>query len=261
MIRPRIIPCLLLRNGGLYKSVKFRDYIYIGDPLNAVRIFNDKGADELLIFDIDATVNSRSPDFDAIERLAGECFMPFCYGGGIQNLDHVRELMYRGAEKVSICSHAVKDPHFVQEAADMFGNQSVVVCIDIKKSLFGSYQVVTHNGRKRTNIDPVQFALEMESRGAGELIINNVNRDGVMTGYDVAFMKKISSCVGIPVIASGGAGSLNDIRNAFQYSGVSACSASSIFVFYGKHRAVLINYPYQDEIERVLNPLIESEIQ
>jgi imidazole glycerol-phosphate synthase subunit HisF len=249
MLITRVIPCLLLRNQGLVKTVKFKDPKYVGDPINAVRIFNDKEVDELLFLDISATNERKRPPLRVIGEIASECFMPLAYGGGIRTLDDIREIFTVGVEKVCINSYAVEDPSFVGKAADIFGSQSIVVSIDVKKSLLGRYEVFTHGGRSNTKIDPVTHAIEMEQRGAGELFLNSIDRDGTMQGYDIELIRKVASAVRIPVIACGGAGKLSDLTDAWKKGGASAVSAGSMFVFHGKHRAVLISYPGQEELK------------
>lgn len=251
MLMPRVIPCLLLKDQGLVKTVKFKDPKYIGDPINAVKIFNDKEVDELLFLDIRASVECKSPPLKILEEIASECFMPLAYGGGVRSLDDVRQIFAVGVEKVCINSYAVENPEFIRQAAEMFGSQSIVVSIDVKRNLFGKYEVYTHGGSRHTKIDPVEHARRMEQMGAGELFVNSIDRDGTQQGYDIELIRKISSAVAVPVIASGGAGRLEHFVEAVN-SGASAVAAGSMFVFHGKHRAVLISYPEQGELSRVL---------
>lgn len=252
MLMPRIIPCLLLRNKGLVKTIKFKDPKYVGDPINVIRIFNEKEVDELIFLDIEATTKSRLPPFAVIEEIASECFMPVCYGGGVNNIEDMRKIFNLGIEKISIGSYTIENPCFVKEAANIFGSQSIVVCIDVKKNIFGKYEVVINNGKKKTGLDPLSHALKMVEMGAGELLINSVDRDGTMAGYDFQLIKNIANNVNIPVIACGGAGNLNDIGDVINKAHASSGAAGSLFVFYGKHRAVLINFPTQEEINGVL---------
>jgi cyclase len=247
MVRIRIIPLLLLKNQGLVKTLKFKNPTYIGDPINAVRIFNDKEVDELVFLDITATVEQRPPPFDLIAKIASECFMPFCYGGGIYTLDHVTQLFSLGVEKVALNTIAARNAKFVREVAAIAGSQSVVVSIDVKKNLFGQYRVVTESGTRSTGRDPVEFAKEIEQAGAGEILLNSINRDGTMTGYDVELIRRVSGAVTIPIVAAGGARGVPDFAEAIQ-AGASAAAAGSVFVFTGKHRAVLISYPSFDEL-------------
>lgn len=252
MLKARVIPCLLVRGQGLVKTVKFKDPKYVGDPINAVKIFNGKEVDELILVDITATIEQRRPPMKLISEIASECFMPVCYGGGIRNLEDIQEILGLGIEKIAINSYAVENPSFIRNAAEAFGSQSIVVSIDVKKSLFGKYEVFTHAGKKATGLDPVAFALQMEEMGAGELLINSIDRDGVMGGYDLTLIKRVADSVHIPVIACGGAGKIADFAEAVKKAGVLAVAAGSLFVFYGKHRAVLINYPTQAELEKAL---------
>jgi cyclase len=249
MLPPRVIPCLLLRNQGLVKTVGFKNPRYLGDPINVVRIFNDKEVDELVFLDILAARERRSPPFELISQIASECFMPLCYGGGVRTIPDIRRLLAIGIEKVAVNSFAHERPSFIREAADLFGSSSVIVSIDVKKRRFGGKEVVTNGGERWTGIDPVAFAVEMERQGAGELLLNSVDRDGSMTGYDLELVKQVSTAVSIPVIACGGAGSINDLGSAITFGGASAAAAGSLFVFHGPHRAVLITYPSPAELQ------------
>nr|WP_227494078.1 AglZ/HisF2 family acetamidino modification protein [Ramlibacter pallidus] len=241
-MKPRVIPCLLLRGRGLYKTVRFAEPKYVGDPVNAVKIFNEKEVDELLLLDITATVEKRDPNFELIADIAGECFMPLGYGGGVGSIDQIRKLHRMGVEKVCLNSSAFRNPRLVQESCDMFGSSSIVAAIDVKKTLFGKHEVWIDSGRTNTREDPVRHAEKLAELGVGEILVNSIDRDGTMSGYDAALLKKVASAVDTPVIACGGAGTLDHIREALQ-AGVSAAAAGSMFVFHGKHRAVLINYP------------------
>lgn len=252
MLKPRVIPCLLLKNNGLIKTVKFRDPKYVGDPINAVKIFNDKEVDELVFLDITATAENRRPNFGLIADIASECFMPFGYGGGVRELDDMNELFNLGVEKVIINSYVLRDPSFIRRAADLFGSQSVVVSIDVKKNLFGRYEVYEHGSGKNTKLDPVQFARDMEAAGAGEVFLTSVDRDGTMQGYDIELITKVSQAVSVPVVACGGAGKLEDFQQAIKLGGASAVAAGSFFVFHGRHRAVLITYPGPEELNKIL---------
>lgn len=249
MIQTRAIPVLLLRNGGLVKTVRFKDPKYLGDPINIVKIFNDKEADELVLLDIMATIENRGPRFDLLAKITSECFMPLCYGGGVRTLDDMHALFSLGVEKVAVNSHAVEDPAFITAAAERFGSQSVMVSVDVKRTLFGRVQVVTHNGRRRTGLNPVEFAAEAERRGAGELLLNSVDRDGTLDGYDLDLIRQVAQTVSIPVVACGGAGRIEDLGNAVNEAGASAAAAGSLFVFQGRHRAVLISYPNTRELQ------------
>ncbi len=252
MLKTRVIPCLLLKNQGLVKTVKFKDPKYLGDPINIVKIFNDKEVDELMFLDITATVEKRKPPFKLLSKIASECFMPLGYGGGIRSLEDIQEILGLGAEKVALNSYAVEEPSFVEKASALYGSQSIVISIDVKKTLLGKYEIWTHGGTKRVKIDPVDFAVEMEKRGAGELIVNSIDRDGTMAGYDIGLVKRVAESVKIPVIACGGAGNVKDLGRAVREGGASAVAAGALFVFHGPHRAVLINVPSPDELKQIL---------
>jgi cyclase len=249
----RVIPCLLLRNNGLVKTVRFKDSVYVGDPINAVRIFNEKEVDELIFLDIDATRYKKEPSFGLISKIAGECFMPFSYGGGIGTLQQIEEIIKSGSEKIIINTQAFLKKNFIREAAARFGSSTIVVSIDVKKRFIDGYTVCVNGGRQDTGKKPVEYAKEMEEQGAGEIFINSIDRDGTMEGYDLELIKSVSSAVAIPVIACGGAGNLNDLGLAVKEGGVSAVAAGSLFVFQGKRRAVLITYPSYNEISRLFN--------
>jgi cyclase len=253
MLRTRVIPCLLLRNRGLVKTVRFKDPTYLGDPINAVKIFNDKEVDELIFLDIKATAEKREPPFKLISEIASECFMPFCYGGGIKSLKDIQSILNLGVEKVSVNSYAAENPHFVRAAADLVGRQSIVVSLDVKKHLSGQYEVFSRGGKKPTGLNPVQFAIEMEKMGAGELLLNSIDRDGTMAGYDLELIKSVTESVSIPVVACGGAGKLEDFSDAVREGGASAVAAGSLFVFQGRLRGVLINYPSPNDLQKTLS--------
>jgi cyclase len=248
MFRPRVIPVLLLKDLALVKSKGFGDFNYIGDPINAVRIFNDLKADELVFLDIDATRENRSISLEFVKDVGEEANMPFAVGGGITTLDQIRNIINTGAEKVIINSHAAENPDFVARAADEFGSSTITVCIDIKKKLFGGYQTWIKNGRKSTGFSPEEFALLMQEKGAGEIIIQSIERDGMMNGYDLEMIRKISGIVTIPVVALGGAGNLDHLKEAYTSGQATALAAGSIFVYQGLKKGVLINYPEQSEL-------------
>ncbi|MGH9308831.1 MAG: HisA/HisF-related TIM barrel protein, partial [Vicinamibacterales bacterium] len=214
MILPRVMPVLLLRGRGLVKTSRFKDPVYLGDPVNVIRIFNDKEVDELTLLDIDATRQNRGPNLPLLREIASECFMPLGYGGGITTVDQVKQLLALGIEKVVINSRAADDPAFVTAAADQAGSQSVVVSIDVKRRLFGGLRVMTRAGTHDTGADPVAYALAMQARGAGELIVNAIDRDGTMQGYDVELVRRVASAVDIPVVACGGASGIQDLGRA-----------------------------------------------
>ncbi len=251
MILPRVIPVLLLSGSGLVKTTRFQKPVYVGDPRNAVKIFNEREADEIVLLDVRATPHKQPIQFDLIHEVISEAFMPVGYGGGIQNVEDARRILAMGAEKIILNSAAFFTPNLVRQAADVFGSSSVVVCVDYKKNFWGKNEVRVFGGKKGTGKDPLEFAQTMESLGAGELILNSIDRDGTMQGYDLDLICKISESVNIPVIACGGAGKLEDVRNAIK-AGASAAAAGSMFVFQGRHRAVLINYPSQAEIKKSL---------
>lgn len=253
MLNPRIIPCLLVKNKGLVKTVKFKDPKYVGDPINAVKIFNEKEVDELIVLDIDATIEMRDPDFKMIENLAAECRMPLCYGGGIKTIEQAQKIFSLGVEKIAISSAAIENPEFVEQMAKQVGNQSVVVVLDVKKRMLsGKYEVWTHNGQKNTGKSPVELAEIFERVGIGEIVLNSIDHDGVMKGYDVALIDKVREKTGLPLTVLGGAGSLQDIGLLFKRYGIIGASAGSLFVFKGVYRAVLINYPRPNEKEALI---------
>lgn len=247
MIDTRIISCLLLHENGLVKTERFRNPRYVGDPINAVRIFNEKECHELVFLDIDATRRGYRPRFDVIERIAGECFMPLAYGGGVRDLEDLRTILSLGVEKVVLNTVAFEDPEFVRRAADAFGSSTVVVSVDVKRRLWGKAEVVTKGGAGRTGMDPVSYARRMETLGAGEIILGAVDRDGTRRGYDLPLIRDVASSLSVPLVVLGGAGSLEDLRDAVQ-AGASAAAAGSLFVFYGKHRAVLIQFPQDEQL-------------
>ncbi len=251
MLIPRVIPCLLLKDLGLVKGINFNKHKYVGDPINAVRIFSEKEADELIFLDISASKNKRIISLEFIEKIADECFMPFAVGGGIRTVEQIRQILYAGAEKVCINSAAVENPLLIKEASERFGVQSVIASIDVKRGLFGKSRVYIQNGRKKTQYEPVAFAKKMEAMGAGEILINSINHEGLMDGYDLDLIKSVSDAVGIPVIAGGGAGTIDDFQTAVNKGNASAVCAGSMFVFYGPKRAVLITFPKRKDLEGI----------
>lgn len=248
----RVIPILLLKDYGLYKSIKFKDHKYVGDPINAIKIFNDKEVDELVFLDIQASVKKQQPDYEMLSDIASECFMPLCYGGGIKTIKEIEKILYTGVEKVSINSAAFENPDLIREAAKEFGSSTIVVSVDIKKTMFSGYKVFTNAGKLNTKKTPDDYAKLMEDLGAGELLVNSIDADGSMNGYDLALMKIITDSVDIPVIACGGAGSIGDMQAVVNQSNASAVAAGSFFVFKGKHRAVLITYPLKQDLEKII---------
>ncbi|WP_313650360.1 AglZ/HisF2 family acetamidino modification protein [Pseudomonas soli] len=244
MLRPRIIPCLLIQDSGLVKTIRFKDAKYVGDPINAVKIFNEKEADELIVLDIDASVKGVEPNYKQIANLAAECRMPLCYGGGVRTPEQARKIISLGVEKVAISSAALENPQLVARIAEEVGRQSVVVVLDHKKRLLGSTQDVwTHNGTRNTKRSVLEVAVEMAELGAGEIVINSIDNDGRMKGYDVELAAKLRESVRIPITILGGGGSLEDMQSVIAKCGVVGVSAGSFFVFKGPYRAVLISYP------------------
>lgn len=254
MLRPRIIPCLLVRNGGLVKTFRFGESKYVGDPLNAVRIFNEKQVDELIVVDIDATMNNQGPDEKMISNLAAECRMPLCYGGGVKTVDQVERLVTLGVEKIAIGSAAIQNPELITQASERVGRQSVVGVVDVKSTgLLGKYEVVVMNGRERTGFEPADYARKLEDLGAGEIFLNSVDRDGVMKGYDFDLIDRVKNVIKVPITVLGGAGSIKDIEQLVKRYPVVGAAAGSLFVFKGKYKAVLINYPTLIEKDTVLH--------
>ncbi len=249
MFRPRIIPVLLLKNRGLVKSVKFKNYRYVGDPINAVRIFNDLKADELVFLDITATKEKKLISLDFVQNVGEEAQMPFTAGGGISSLEDIRSVIRAGAEKVIINSYAVRNPGFIRQAADTFGSSTIVVCIDVKKNLFGKQFIYIESGRKPARYHPVEFAQLMQENGAGEIIVQSIDYDGTMNGYDINLIRSVADAVTIPVIALGGAGKLEHLQLAYFEGHAHGLAAGSIFVFQGNQRGVLINYPDKSVIK------------
>ena len=247
MLRPRIIPCLLVKGGGLVKTVRFASPTYVGDPINAVRIFNEKEVDELIVLDIDATVLGAEPDYVMIERLAAECRMPFCYGGGIKTVEQAQRIIRLGVEKVAVGSAAIENPALVASMARHVGSQSVIAVLDVKAHPGGAYEVLTRNASLATRRSPVECARALEGLGIGEIVVNAIDRDGVMKGYDLALVDRIREAVTVPLTVLGGAGSLKDIAQLIATQGIVGAAAGSLFVFKGVYRAVLINYPNRAE--------------
>ena len=242
MRRIRIIPVLLLSKGGLYKTIKFKNGRYVGDPINAVKIFNEKEADELLLLDYKASVENRKPDYVKIREIAEEAFMPMAYGGGIKNLEDAKKIFDCGFEKIVLNSILFENISLIEQIANIYGSQSVVGCIDVKKNWFGKYNVYSHSGTKNTDKDPLKWAKEIELKGVGEIILNSIDNDGTWNGYLFDLIKEISNKIDIPMIACGGAGSEEDFRKAV-LAGASAVAAGSMFVFQKKEMGVLISFP------------------
>lgn len=249
MLSPRIIPCLLLHEEGLVKTKNFKDPKYIGDPLNAVKIFNEKEADELIVLDIDASKLKCEPNFKLIKQLAGECRMPLCYGGGIRSLEQAKKIIRLGVEKVALSSIAIEDPKIVTHIANSIGSQSVVVILDVKKNFFGKYEVWINNATKNSKKTVLDAIKEYEKLGAGEIVINSIDQDGNMNGYDLSLAKIVQKSINIPSTFLGGAGSLDNIANLINTCGIVGAAAGSLFVFKGIYRAVLISYPSRKQKE------------
>ena len=252
MLQTRVIPCLLLRGWGLVKTVKFKDARYVGDPINTVRIYNEKEVDELIFLDITATPESKSPPFQIIEEIATECFMPVTYGGGLRSLDDLRTIFGLGIEKVAVNSYAFERPEFIRQAAEVFGSQSIVASIDVRRTLFGRYHVMTRGGTLDTKLHPVSWARQLVELGAGEILLTSIDRDGTYAGYDLELIRSVTEAVPIPVIACGGAGSIQDFAAAVKTGGASAVAAGSMVVYQGQDRGVLINFPKKQDLKRVL---------
>jgi cyclase len=248
----RVIPCLLLRNKGLVKSVKFSNHTYIGDPVNAVRIYNEMEADELILLDIDASRLSKSIDWEIIKDVADEAFMPVCYGGGIRSIDDAEKLFRIGIEKVSISTLASTNPSVLRKLSDTFGSQSVVVTLDVKNSLSGPV-VMTHGGTRKSKIsffDSLQIAVD---NGAGEIMVNHIDRDGMMNGYDNILLRSVTQFVNLPVIACGGCGTLHHMKDTIMQTGVTGLAAGSMFVYWGRLKGILINYPTRDTLKQIFH--------
>jgi cyclase len=249
MIQARVIPCLLIRGNGLVKTRKYKDPVYIGDPINAVRIFSDKEADEIVILDIDASKKKLEPNYELIAEIAGEAFMPLAYGGGVRNLEQIKRLIRAGVEKVVINTQATESMDTIHEAVKIFGSQAIVGGVDVRRKIFGGYIVVSNSGTVETNLNLQQHLSNLVSAGVGELFINNIDRDGAMDGYDLTLIKAVSNS-SVPVVVCGGAGNIEHMKEAVFEGGASAVAAGSMFVFHGKHRAVLINYPQAADLEK-----------
>ena len=251
MLRPRIIPSLLIHENGLVKTVNFKNPKYVGDPINAVKIFNEKAVDELAIFDIDATVLDKEPNYSLIERLASQSMMPLCYGGGVKTVEQAQRIFSLGIEKIALSSAVLQTPKLITEISDRVGAQSVIVVLDVKKKLLGGYEVYSHNGKIATGINPFKFVEEAQKLGAGEIVINSIDKDGAMKGYDIDLIAKVREKISLPMTVLGGAGSLQDIERVIDQHGVIGVAAGSLFVFKGPYKAVLINYPTQLEKNKI----------
>lgn len=254
MLLPRVIPCLLLDNGGLVKGVRFKSHTYVGDPINAIKIFNEKRVDELIVLDISASRKRREPDYALIEQLASECFMPLCYGGGVRTLDQAKQLVSLGVEKIAVNHAAITNPKLVQQLSTHIGSQSVVAGVDVKRSWTGKYRVFDNAANSLTRMDPLDHAKTLVAQGAGELLVTSVDRDGTQRGFDYELIQTFTARLSVPVIAAGGAWTTEHLRRVVKDSGASAAAAGSMFVFQGPHRAVLISYPPYNELTKLFGP-------
>lgn len=252
----RVIPVLLMHKSGLVKSVRFKNYKYVGDPINAVRIFNEKEVDEIILLDIDATNEGRGPDMTHVKEIAEEAFIPLAYGGGISNIDQIKQLFQLGVEKVILNYHAVRNPALISEAARWAGSQSIVVSADVKKNMLGKYRIYIKNGTENTGLDPVSYLKHAEDAGAGEIFLNCIHKDGTYGGYDLEIIEMVGKKLSVPLIICGGAGSIEDFKNAID-AGASAVAAGSMFVFQRPHNAVLISYPSQSELKQQLYSIVQ----
>ncbi|MDR7334730.1 AglZ/HisF2 family acetamidino modification protein [Roseateles asaccharophilus] len=264
MLRPRIIPCLLVHKGGLVKTQGFKSPKYVGDPINAVKIFNEKESDELMVLDIDAATNKAEPNYALIAKLAAECRMPLCYGGGVTTAEQASRIIDLGVEKVSVSAAAVADPALLTRMAEAIGRQSVVAVLDLRKKtgLFSKgYELCTHNARTAHKLDPVAFAQQLQQAGAGEIVINAVDRDGMMQGYDLDLARQMRAALKVPLTMLGGAGSLDDMKALITACGVVGAAAGSLFVFKGSYRAVLINYPTQAQKDDMCRTALSAHRQ
>lgn len=252
MLETRVIPCLLVNNERLVKTVRFKRPAYVGDPINAIKIYNEKEVDELIILDITATTEQRQPSLKLLSEITSECFMPLCYGGGVRNVEDMRQVFDMGVEKIAINSYAFENPKFIRQVSELFGSQSIVFSMDVKKSFFGKYCACSYGGKKVSKKDPVKFAMMMEKMGAGEIFLNCIDRDGTWEGYDIDLISAITKSVNLPVIACGGAGKIEDFGKAVRDGGAAAVAAGSMVVYQGKDLGVLINFPSRKELKRVL---------
>jgi cyclase len=247
MLRIRIIPLLLLKGNGFYKGVKFKNHKYIGDPLNVIKIFNDKEVDEIIILDVSASLEQRGPHFELLAELASEAFMPLAYGGGVKTIDDMKRLFHLGVEKIVLNTAALAHPELISAAADIFGSQSVIVALDVKKNFLRDYRVYAYSGTQKTDYHPLAWVKTVAALGAGEILLNMIDKDGTLSGYDLKLAEDLAKAVAVPVILAGGAASLADFKKAVEV-GVSAVAAGAMFVFYGAHKGVLIQYPGEQEV-------------
>ena len=258
MLQTRIIPCLLLKDDSLVKTVNFKNPVYIGDPVNTARIFNELEVDELVFLDIAATNNNRNPDFKILSELANECFMPLAYGGGINTFEDAKKIFKIGIEKIIINSAAFTNPTIITELAAHFGNQAIVASIDVKRNMFGNYNVFSNSGKKKQKLNPVAWAQKLEQLGAGEILLTAIHQEGTWNGFDIDLLEKVSNAVNIPVIANGGAASINDIGKAVKQGCASAVSLGSMVVYQNKGMGVLVNFPNKTDLDNALNYNIKN---
>ncbi len=256
-MRFRIIPVLLLKNGGLYKGIKFKDHKYVGDPINAVKIFNEKEVDELVFLDIEASAKNQPPHLGLLKDIASECFMPLAYGGGINSVGMIREILKAGIEKVIINTAAVRNPKLVEDASRYFGSSSIVASIDVMKDYLGKPRVYINSGQEKTRLNPVEWAKKLVNLGVGEIIINSIDHDGSLSGYDNILVRQIAASVSVPVIAAGGGRGVVDFASICLNFGASAAAAGACFIFHGKHKAVLITYPSERQIMESIDLLLQ----
>ncbi|MCX7697960.1 MAG: AglZ/HisF2 family acetamidino modification protein [Candidatus Goldbacteria bacterium] len=256
-ILPRIIPAILIKKNGVYKGVKFKQHQYVGDPINTVKIFNDKRVDELIILNIENSLHHQPPDIAFIQKIASEAFMPLAYGGGIKDIETAEKIFQCGIEKIILNTHAFINPNLISDMSKKFGSQSIAVSIDMKRNWRGHYDCYIYSATKKIKGDPLEWALKFESLGAGEIILNSIDRDGTMSGYDLNIIKKISEHLKIPVVALGGAGNIEHFILAFQH-GAHACSAGSMFVFWGSLKGILINYINEQDIKKIIQSIGKS---
>ena len=259
MLRPRIIPSLLYSNKGLVKTSKFGSPKYVGDPINAVKIFNEKKVDELAFFDIDATVMNQEPDYDLISKLASQSRMPLCYGGGVKTVEHAQRIFSLGIEKIALSSAVISNPNLIYKIGERVGIQSVVVVLDVKKNWLSGYELYTHNGKKSTGRRPSDFLSEICELGVGEVVINSIDNDGMMSGFDTELLDSLIEQTSIPITILGGAGSLEDFEKMITRYGIIGVAAGSFFVFKGPYRAVLINYPSREMKEELFKKSINED--
>lgn len=252
MLRPRVIPTLLLRDESLVKTVRFGAFSYIGDPTNTVRIFNELEVDELMFLDITATPQGRGPNIDLLAQIADECFMPLGYGGGVRSTDQAREILGIGFEKIVVNSHAVEDPALISRLAEQFGSQAVIVSIDVRRNGSGRSTVWTHSGTKNAGLEPVEWAREAERRGAGEILLTSIDREGTWSGYDLELVRSVSDALSVPLIANGGAATVDDIRQVVRLGGASAAAVGSMVVYQRQGMGVLVNFPAPEELAQAV---------